>query len=82
MSKWSRRHSTTSIDPTNRIHHSGCHGAWTEALREQHYNNLCEFDGRLVMAGEHASRIPAWMEGAVLSASDAVNRLHARVVAP
>ena len=60
----------------------GCSGAWTEALREQHYNNLCEIDGRIVLAGEHASRIPAWMEGAVLSASDAVNRLHARVVAP
>ncbi len=60
----------------------GCHGAWTEGLREQHYNNLCEFDGRLVMAGEHASRIPAWQEGAVLSGLDAVNRLHARVVAP
>jgi monoamine oxidase len=60
----------------------GCAGAWTEDLREQYYNDLCALDGRFMLAGEHASRIPAWMEGAVLSASDAVNRLHARVVAP
>ena len=37
-------------------------------------------DGRLVLAGEHASHIPAWMEGAILSALDAVQRLHRRVV--
>lgn len=60
----------------------GCAGAWTEDLRDQYYNDLCALDGRIVLAGEHASRIPAWMEGAVLSASDAVRRLHARVVAP
>ncbi len=60
----------------------GCAGAWTEDLRDQYYNDLCALDGRFILAGEHASRIPAWMEGAVLSASDAVNRLHARVVAP
>jgi monoamine oxidase len=33
-----------------------------------------------VLAGEHASRIPAWQEGAVLSALDAIRRLHARHV--
>jgi monoamine oxidase len=34
-----------------------------------------------VLAGEHASRLPAWQEGAVLSSLDAIRRLHARVLA-
>jgi monoamine oxidase len=57
----------------------GCFAAWTEALREQHYDNLCALDGRILLAGEHASHLPAWMEGALLSALDAVRRLHQRV---
>ena len=60
----------------------GCAGAWTEPLRDKYYDDLCALDNRFILAGEHASRIPAWMEGAVLSASDAIRRLHARVVAP
>jgi len=59
----------------------GCAGAWTEELREQHYDNLCEIDGRIVLAGEHASYIPAWQEGAVTSAIDAITRLHQRILA-
>ncbi len=59
----------------------GCAGAWTEDLRAEHYDNLCAIDGRIVLAGEHASRIPAWQEGAVLSALDAIRRLHQRVLA-
>jgi monoamine oxidase len=58
----------------------GCAGAWTEQAREQHYDNLCRIDGRIVLAGEHASYIPAWQEGAILSALDAIARLHQRVV--
>jgi monoamine oxidase len=34
-----------------------------------------------VLAGEHASRLPEWQEGSVTSASDAITRLHARVMA-
>jgi monoamine oxidase len=34
-----------------------------------------------VLAGEHASYIPAWMEGAILSSLDAISRLHKRVLA-
>ena len=34
---------------------------------------------RIVLAGEHASYIPAWQEGAILSALDAIERLHVRV---
>ena len=58
----------------------GCAGDWTEQAREQHYDNLCQIDGRIVLAGEHASYIPAWQEGAILSSIDAISRLHQRVV--
>jgi monoamine oxidase len=58
----------------------GCAGDWTEQTRAQHYDNLCQIDGRIVLAGEHASYIPAWQEGAILSSLDAITRLHARVV--
>jgi monoamine oxidase len=34
---------------------------------------------RIVLAGEHLSYLPAWMEGAILSSLDAVQQLHARV---
>src|SRR5665213_1314423 len=59
----------------------GCAAHWTDELREQHYDHLCAIDGRIVLAGEHASRLPAWQEGALLSSLDAVRRLHQRVVA-
>jgi len=59
----------------------GCFGRWTEEARKQHYENLCAIDGRIALAGEHVSNIPAWQEGAVLSAIDAISRLHRRVVA-
>jgi monoamine oxidase len=59
----------------------GCAGEWTEETRRAHYDNLCRIDGRIVLAGEHASYIPAWQEGAILSALDAITRLHKRVVA-
>jgi monoamine oxidase len=58
----------------------GCAGSWTEKMREQHYDNLCQIDGRIVLAGEHASYIPAWQEGAILSSLNAITRLHERVV--
>jgi monoamine oxidase len=58
----------------------GCAGSWTEKTREEHYDNLCQIDGRIVLAGEHASYIPAWQEGAILSSLDAITRLHERVV--
>ena len=59
----------------------GCAGDWTEATRAEHYDNLCQIDRRIVLAGEHASYIPAWQEGAILSALDAIARLHKRVLA-
>jgi monoamine oxidase len=59
----------------------GCFGNWSDAAREKHYKHLCAVDGRIALAGEHASLIPAWQEGAVLSSLDAITRLHARIVA-
>jgi monoamine oxidase len=59
----------------------GCFGLWTEDARAQHYDDLCRIDGRIALAGEHASYIGGWQEGAVTSALDAIGRLHERAVA-
>jgi monoamine oxidase len=59
----------------------GCFGMWTAATREKHYDDLCEIDGRIALAGEHASFLGGWQEGAVTSALDAIARLHQRAVA-
>ena len=59
----------------------GCFALWTEDSRQRHYRDLCEFDGRIVLAGEHASHLPAWQEGALLSGLDAIERLHRRALA-
>ncbi|MDM0071562.1 flavin monoamine oxidase family protein [Variovorax sp. J31P207] len=58
----------------------GCYGKWTDELRGQHYKNLAQVDGRIVLAGEHVSYIPAWQEGAVLSSLDAIQRLSAKAM--
>ena len=58
----------------------GCSGRWTDEKRAQHYKDICAIDGRILLAGEHVSRLPAWQEGAVLSALDAIGRLHKRVL--
>ncbi len=59
----------------------GCAGDWSDEARRTHYDDLCRIDGRIVLAGEHASYIPAWQEGAILSALDAIGRLHQKVMA-
>jgi len=59
----------------------GCYGTWTEETRAKHYDNLCAIDGRIVLAGEHVSRLGGWQEGALLSSLDAIRRLHQRVLA-
>ena len=59
----------------------GCFGIWTEASRAEHYKNLCQLDGRIVLAGEHASYVGGWQEGGITSALDAIGRLHQRVLA-
>ena len=59
----------------------GCFGLWSTQARAAHYRDLCAMDGRILLAGEHASYIPAWQEGALLSSLDAIGRLHQRVMA-
>ncbi len=59
----------------------GCASTWTPENRAEHYTNLCAMDGRIVLAGEHASYLGAWQEGAVTSAIDAITRLHQRATA-
>ena len=59
----------------------GCFGIWSEESRATHYRNLCQMDGRFMVAGEHASYIGGWIEGAITSSLDAVERLHQRVQA-
>ncbi|WP_207796728.1 flavin monoamine oxidase family protein, partial [Sphingomonas oleivorans] len=54
----------------------GCTSRWTDENRAQHYQNLVAMDGRLVLAGEHASYYGGWMEGSLLSSLDAITRLH------
>jgi monoamine oxidase len=38
-------------------------------------------DGRIMLAGEHASYIGGWQEGGITSAIDAITRLHQHVLA-
>jgi len=59
----------------------GCFGMWSDEARASHYDNLCQIDGRIALAGEHASFLGGWQEGAVTSALDAIGRLHQRAVA-
>jgi monoamine oxidase len=59
----------------------GCFGMWTSDTRNKHYDDLCQIDGRIALAGEHASYLGGWQEGAVTSALDAIGRLHMRAVA-
>jgi monoamine oxidase len=59
----------------------GCMALWTDETRAEHYDNLCAIDGRIALAGEHASFIGGWQEGSVTSAIDAITRIHERVTA-
>ncbi|MDP9015054.1 MAG: flavin monoamine oxidase family protein [Pseudomonadota bacterium] len=59
----------------------GCFGMWSTESRARHYDDLCQIDQRIALAGEHASFLGGWQEGAVTSALDAVGRLHQRAVA-
>jgi len=56
----------------------GCYGIWAD--KEAQYATAAAMDGRTLMAGEHISYLPAWQEGAILSALDAITRLHKVVV--
>ncbi len=58
----------------------GCCARWNEDTRKEHYQSLVAVDDRLVLAGEHASYVGCWMEGALLSSLDAITRLHKRAL--
>lgn len=59
----------------------GCCAKWSEESRAAHYQDLVSMDGRIVLAGEHCSYYGCWQEGALLSALDAITRLHQRASA-
>lgn len=59
----------------------GCRALWSQEARKTHYDALASVDGRVVLAGDHLSYMPGWMEGALQSALDAIQRLHQRVQA-
>lgn len=58
----------------------GCCARWNEDTRREHYQELVAVEDRTVLAGEHASYIGCWMEGSLLSAIDAITRLHKRAL--
>lgn len=54
----------------------GCYGIWDDKDRD-HAGVVTMAEGeRIVLAGEHLSYLPAWQEGAILSALDAIEQLH------
>ena len=58
----------------------GCCARWNEDTRREHYQTLVAMEDRIVLAGEHASYVGCWMEGALLSSIDAITRLHKRAL--
>jgi monoamine oxidase len=58
----------------------GCRAIWSQETRQQHYQHLIDFAGRIVLAGDHCSHLHGWQEGAIVSSLDAVTRLHERAV--
>ncbi len=58
----------------------GCCSEWSEETRRTHYKAMTTMDNRLVLAGEHASHVGCWQEGAILSSVAAITQLHQRAV--
>ena len=58
----------------------GCCSTWSEETRKAHYKTLTTMEGRLVLAGEHASHVGCWQEGALLSSISAITQLHQRAI--
>ena len=58
----------------------GCAGNWSDDVSAEFYETVCTLNNRLILAGEHASWLPAWQEGAILSSLGAIEQLHRRVV--
>ncbi|MFN3661429.1 MAG: flavin monoamine oxidase family protein [Yoonia sp.] len=56
----------------------GCYGIWQDKENDYEPTVVMGPEDRIVLAGEHLSYLPAWMEGAILSALDAITQLHER----
>lgn len=54
----------------------GCYGIWQDKERDYAGTVTMGEGERIVLAGEHLSYLPAWQEGAILSALDAIKQLH------
>jgi monoamine oxidase len=54
----------------------GCYGIWEDKDRDYAAVVTMGAEERIVLAGEHLSYLPAWQEGAILSALDAIQQLH------
>jgi monoamine oxidase len=54
---------------------------WSEENKRNAYPVLLEPDGPYFLAGEHLSNVPAWQEGAILSAHKAVTAIAAQAKA-
>ncbi|MDM7969077.1 MAG: flavin monoamine oxidase family protein [Paracoccaceae bacterium] len=54
----------------------GCYGIWQDKDRDYTAAVTMEEGDRIVLAGEQLSYLPAWQEGAILSALDAIQQLH------
>jgi monoamine oxidase len=50
-------------------------GSWISRLSPQDYETICSADGPIVFAGDHASHLVAWQEGAALSGRRAVQMI-------
>lgn len=57
----------------------GAFALWSPAYRDRNRGQLFGPEGRVYFAGEHVSHLRAWMEGAILSAHNAVNMISERV---
>ena len=60
-------------------HNLGGWAEWSDDSRKSAYPVLTEPDGRIYLAGEHASYVGGWQAGAIESAWQQISRLHARV---
>jgi len=53
-----------------------CYGIWEDKERDYAAAVTMGGDERIVPAGEPLSYLPAWQEGSILSALDAIQQLH------
>ena len=68
-----------SVAWSNAKYSQGGWASWTPEQKAGIYRTLQEPDGAIYFAGEHLSNLPAWQEGAILSAHHAIAKIVARV---